>query len=267
MTTWIVLRAAGIGAYLMLFASVAWGLLATTSTFGKRVAKATAISVHQFTATVALVLLGVHLGGLLMDRFVPFTPLDLLIPMHSSYRTIAVAFGIVAMYAAVVVLTSSWTRKHLNIKLWRRLHLLAVPAFTLSMVHGIFAGSDTARPWMWWIYVATGGVALFLLVLRGLTVGLRPARAAHSAAAGVGRAVLRAETRGGSPSPPRPGRPAPHGSTLAPRATGRSPGSRPAVRPSLASGLPDTLEIDGDGTSHDPDTADFVSAGAHEEPL
>jgi methionine sulfoxide reductase heme-binding subunit len=182
-TTWIVLRAAGIGAYLMLFGSVAWGLVATTSLVGKRVAKATAISIHQFIATVALVLLGVHLGGVLLDRFVPFGPLDVLIPMHGAFRPVAVAFGIVAMYGAVIVLASSWTRKHLSTKLWRRLHLLAVPVFTLSMVHGIFTGTDTVRPWMWWTYVATGGIVLFLLIVRGLTAGLRPTRAAPPARA------------------------------------------------------------------------------------
>ena len=31
MSTWILLRAAGIGSYLMLFLSIAWGLIATTS--------------------------------------------------------------------------------------------------------------------------------------------------------------------------------------------------------------------------------------------
>ena len=136
MTTWIMLRAAGVGAYMMLFASVAWGLIATTTLFGRKVARATATSVHQFVATVALVLLGVHLTGLLVDRFVPFSPLDILVPMHSSFQQLAVA-------------------------------------------HGVFAGTDTVRPWMWWTYVVGGALVVFLLVVRALTVGLRPARAAH----------------------------------------------------------------------------------------
>ena len=41
MVTWIVLRAAGIAAYLMLWATVTWGLIGTTSLVGKRVARAT----------------------------------------------------------------------------------------------------------------------------------------------------------------------------------------------------------------------------------
>jgi predicted ferric reductase len=175
--TWIVLRAAGVGSYLMLFLSVNWGLIATTSLITKRVSKPTSTLFHQFVSTVAFVLLGVHLGGLLVDRFMPFGPLDLLIPMRAAYRPVAVGLGIVAMYATAIVLVSSWVRRRLNTKLWRGLHLLAVPAFTLALVHGVFAGTDTARPWMWPIYAVTGIVTLFLVIVRGLTHGYRPPRA------------------------------------------------------------------------------------------
>lgn len=176
MTTWIVLRAAGIGAYVMLFLSVAWGLVSTTAPFGKRVAKQSANLVHQFMATCGLLLLGIHLGGLLIDRFVPFSVPDLFVPLRSSYRPVAVAVGIVAMYLLVFVMVTSWLRKPIGTKWWRRTHLLAVPTFTLAMLHGIFAGSDTARPIMWWTYVVTGLAVLFLVVVRALTVGLRPER-------------------------------------------------------------------------------------------
>jgi DMSO/TMAO reductase YedYZ heme-binding membrane subunit len=87
-----------------------------------------------------------------------------------------VAFGILAMDAGLVVLVSSWSRRHLSNTTWRALHLLAVPAFALSMLHGISAGTDTVRPWMWWTYVVTGGIVLFLVIARGLTAGIRPAR-------------------------------------------------------------------------------------------
>lgn len=198
MTNWILLRAAGIGAYLMLFLSVTWGLIATTSLLGKRVSKASATTVHQFMSTCGLVLLGVHLGGLLIDRFLPFGPADVLIPGHSTFKPVAVAFGTVAMYVMVFVLVASWMRKRLGTTWWRRTHLLAVPTFILSMVHGVFAGTDTARPWMWWIYVGTALVVLFLVIVRGLTVGYRPERAARPAHA---RPAAHA-AHGQRPSPP-----------------------------------------------------------------
>jgi hypothetical protein len=164
----------------MLFFSVAFGLVATSAPFGKRIAKQSAILIHQFTSTVGLVLLGVHIGGLLLDRYVHFGPTQVLVPGTSSYRPVAVAIGIVAMYSMILVAVSSWFRKHYSAKVWRALHMAAVPAFVLSMLHGVFAGADSARLWMYLMYVTTATIVLFLLVLRGLTVGVRPLRRAQS---------------------------------------------------------------------------------------
>jgi DMSO/TMAO reductase YedYZ heme-binding membrane subunit len=174
--TWIVLRAAGIGAYIMLFLSVVWGLVSTTAPFGKRIAKPTAATVHQFMASCGLFLLAIHLGGLLVDSFMHFGPADVLVPMTSTFKPVAVAFGIVGMYTMVFVMVTSWLRKPIRTTWWRRTHLLAVPTFTLALVHGVFAGTDAVRPAMWWMYMATGLMVLFLVVVRALTAGFRPER-------------------------------------------------------------------------------------------
>jgi predicted ferric reductase len=160
----------------MLFLAVTWGLLGTTGVLGKRVSKATATTVHQYLGAAVLPLLAIHLGGLLVDRFRPFGVVDLVLPLHSTFRPLAVAFGVIAMYALIVVLVSSWMRKRVGAGRWRALHLAATPAFILAMVHGIFAGTDSGQPWLWWTYVFTGCVVLFLLLVRALTVGVRPER-------------------------------------------------------------------------------------------
>jgi predicted ferric reductase len=169
----------------MLFATVAWGLVGTTSVVGKKVSKATAVAVHQFLSTVAFVLLGVHLGGLLLDRFVPFGPFDLLVPLRASFKPWATGLGVLSMYAVLTVLVSSWVRKRLGTRWWRRLHLLAVPAFAMAMVHGAFAGTDTVRPWIWLTYLVTGGIVVFLILVRAMTVGLRVVRQPRPAGQGA----------------------------------------------------------------------------------
>ena len=174
MTTWIVLRAAGVASYLLLFASVAWGLIATTALFGRRLHRATSTSFHQFLGSAGVVMLIVHLGGLLADRFTPFRPADVLVPWHSGYRPSAVALGIFSMYLVIAVVVSSWARKRVGTKWWRRLHILAAPAFALALVHGVLAGSDTGHPAMQVMYVATGLITVFLLMMRGLTVRRQP---------------------------------------------------------------------------------------------
>jgi sulfoxide reductase heme-binding subunit YedZ len=191
MITWIALRAAGIGAYVMLFLAVSWGLVSTTTPFGKLISKPSATLVHQFMSTCGLFLLALHMGGLLVDRYVPFRPVDLLVPMSATYRPVAVTLGIVAMYLTVGVIVASWLRKRIGTVWWRRTHLLAVPTFALALAHGLLAGTDATRPAMWWTYVGTALVVVFLVVLRALTVGLRPER--RTLPSGHARRVAAAE--------------------------------------------------------------------------
>jgi len=182
MTEWIWLRAAGIGAYVALFLAVAWGLVSTTGVVTTRVSKASSNRFHASVATSGLALLGIHLVLLLMHDFVPFDLLDILVPVRSSYRPFGVALGIVAMYSLVVVSVTSWVRSRMSTAVWRGIHLLAVPAFILSLLHGVFAGTDTERPWMFAIYATTGIATLFLVLVRGFAYGYRPPRPAAAAA-------------------------------------------------------------------------------------
>jgi sulfoxide reductase heme-binding subunit YedZ len=177
--TWLLARSAGVGAYLMLYLSVAWGLLATTSLVTKGVSKRSSTSFHGFVASAGLMLLALHLGALLLDRFVRFDTLDLLVPYRATYRPFALTLGIVAMYAMVIVLATSWTRKHMRPALWRAIHLVATPAFAIALLHGVLAGSDSARAGMAILYWATGFSVLFLVIVRGLTA--RPPRAKRAA--------------------------------------------------------------------------------------
>lgn len=163
------LRSAGIGAYLMLFLSVTWGLIGTTAVIEKRVSKATSILVHHYLATSIVVLVAIHLFGLLLDKFQPFHVVDLLVPLHSHFRPAPVASGVIAMYTMVIVLVTSWWRSRFGLMWWRRVHVWGTPAFILAMVHGIFSGTDANVPLVLLMYLVTGAIVLFLLVVRGLT--------------------------------------------------------------------------------------------------
>jgi predicted ferric reductase len=169
MITWNILRAAGVGSYLTLFASVALGLAGTSSLGVRRGAKKSTVSIHQFLSTVGLLLLAIHLGGLLLDAYTEFDLADLFFLLESPYKPVAVAFGIVAMYAMVVVVVASWARKGISTRMWRASHILAIPTFTLAMLHGVFAGTDTPRTGFWLMYLLTGGTVVFLTIFRGLT--------------------------------------------------------------------------------------------------
>lgn len=178
MMTWVLLRAAGIGAYVALWLAVAWGIVATTGVVKRHISKPAANAFHAFVASTGLALLGVHLLLLVLDGYMQFDPLDVLIPMRSTFRPLALTAGVVAMYAIVLVMVSSWTRAKMSTRAWRTIHLLAVPAFVLALLHGVFAGTDTQRPWMIALYGITGVLTLFLVIVRGLTADFRPPRPA-----------------------------------------------------------------------------------------
>lgn len=179
-TNWNLIRAAGIGAYLMLWASVTWGLISSTELFRWKATKATSVALHQAFSTSGLLLLVAHLYFLLRDKFLPFTWIDLLVPLRSTYRPIGVTLGIGALFLMLLgVLSTSWGRKLIGTKWWRRTHALSIPTFALALVHGLMTGSDTKRPTMWWMYVATACVVLFLLLVRAFTAGERRKQAAE----------------------------------------------------------------------------------------
>ena len=152
------------------------GLVATTAVVTKRVSKPTANLFHAFVASTGLALLGVHLGLLLVDGFMPFSVSAITLPMAAEYRPLAVSAGVIAMYGLVAVLVTSWLCTRVGTAWWRRVHLLAVPMFTLALAHGVFAGTDTERPWMFVLYAVTGLVVVFLTIVRALTYGYRPPR-------------------------------------------------------------------------------------------
>jgi len=182
-TIWLLLRAAGIGAYIALFLSVAWGLVATTGVVTRHVSKPASNHFHAATGVAGLVLLALHMILLVLHDYMPFGLRDLFIPWGAPYRPVAVGLGVLAMYATVAVLASSGVRKHMSTRTWRGLHLLATPAFVLSLLHGVFAGSDADQRWLLALYAGTGIITLFLLLVRALTYrdhrAVRAARADH----------------------------------------------------------------------------------------
>ena len=78
------------------------------------------------------------------------------------------------MYLRVVILLTTWAKRRLGTTWWRRFHLASVPAFTFAMAHGIWTGTDSVQPWLWWTYMVTGAIVLFLVIVRGLTAKDRP---------------------------------------------------------------------------------------------
>lgn len=165
-TLWYVTRATATAAYVMLSLSVLLGMVRSISRqTGERLTWIVD-ELHQVVATLALVLVGMHLLSLLLDPFLPFTLTNLLVPLTEPYRPLAARLGVLAVYGMVLVSVSSWLRRRITFGAWRGIHYFSLVTFALATAHGFLAGSDAAEPWMRGLYAGAAGAFVFLLLVR-----------------------------------------------------------------------------------------------------
>src|SRR5271169_6090640 len=116
---WYVARAGGLVSWGLLAAAVLWGLALRSRILGSRPRPAWLLDLHRYLAGVAVVFVGVHVGAILLDGYVPFDVVQVLIPFTSTWHPGAVAWGIVALYLLLAVELTSLLRSHLSRWLWR----------------------------------------------------------------------------------------------------------------------------------------------------
>jgi len=163
---WIFSRATGLLAYVALSVDMVVGLLVSTRSADRFVARGQLVDLHGWLSPFTLALVLAHGGVLLADNYVRFDVIDLFIPFASSRWPLAIGLGALAGYLLLVVHLSFGLRKRLGTAMWRRLHYLSFVAFLLVTIHAITAGTDRAHAWFASVYVA-------MLLAVALLVGLR----------------------------------------------------------------------------------------------
>jgi len=162
---WYVARSAGVVAYVLVWLSVVWGLLLTT-TIGKQLGQvAPIVDMHRHLSWLAVSFALGHAVVLLGDKYITYTLWSLFVPYaETSYRPLAVALGQIGWYALVLVTVSFWVRTWTGQKVWRALHYLSFVVFVLVAAHALLAGTDVDALRYW--YAGSAIVVLFLSILR-----------------------------------------------------------------------------------------------------
>ena len=173
-TFWILARASGVTAYVLLTASMLAGLVVKSRPVGARVRAAAVTDTHRFLTLLALGAIALHGIALMLDSTVRIRLPALLVPGLSAYRPIATALGVVAADLAVLIVVSFPLRKRIGARLWRRLHWATCAVFAAVTVHGLAAGTDTARPWVFGLYLGAVAAVVFGTAWRVLTRSVRP---------------------------------------------------------------------------------------------
>lgn len=174
---WYMSRSSGVVAYLLLWGSMAWGLMVTSKVLDGVARPSLTYELHQFLSVLALAVGAFHAVILLGDTYMQFTLLDLLIPFRSSYQPLWVGAGILACYLSALLVGSFYIKKRLGQRAWRVLHFASFGAWVMITLHGVLAGTDSATPVMVGLYLCAIASISFLLTYRILMI--KPRRVAR----------------------------------------------------------------------------------------
>jgi DMSO/TMAO reductase YedYZ heme-binding membrane subunit len=166
---WYVTRISALLAYGALTSSVVYGLLLSTKILDKVAHRAVSFTLHQDLAGIGLGLALVHIAILMLDRSVPYQPLEIVVPFSGPYRPLWVAAGQLGLALSLVVMLSFYARRRIGSSVWRRLHYLSFAAFLLVTVHGLMAGSDTSAGWVYIGYLVAATAVAFLTAYRAVS--------------------------------------------------------------------------------------------------
>lgn len=190
---WYATRASALLAYLALSASTIYGLLLSTKILDRVSHRAISFTLHQDLAGIGLALALVHAAVLTIDRSVPYTPAELLVPFSGPYRPLWVGVGQLTLGLSLLVFLSFYARKRMGTNAWRRIHYASFVAFAGATAHGLMAGSDSGAGWVFGGYLVLTAVVVFLTTYRiMLVVGDRRRAGAAAPAASAAPTERRA---------------------------------------------------------------------------
>jgi predicted ferric reductase len=168
---WLLSRATAIFSFLLLWVSLAFGLVLTGKIAKYFPGTFTANDLHQFVSISGLVFGLLH--GLLLtgDRYMQISLLQVFVPFTvNSYKPGWVGLGQLSLILWAILILSFYVRKWISYKVWRVIHFVGYLVFGGSLAHGILAGSDSGSVVMQAIYWVSAACILFLTFYRILSI-------------------------------------------------------------------------------------------------
>lgn len=145
---WYLTRGMGVGALVLLTASVALGVLTTARWRGARWPRFVTAGLHRNLTLLAIAFVAVHVVTTVADGYTPIGLKDAVIPFISPYRPIWLGLGAVAFDLLIALVVSSLLRPRIGYRAWRYVHWLAYVSWPVALVHSLGTGSDARLDWM-----------------------------------------------------------------------------------------------------------------------
>jgi predicted ferric reductase len=161
---WYVTRSAGILAYLLLWLSTVWGLAVPSRIIQPVLDQGYTFDFHQFISLLSIGFALLHILVLTLDRYLPYSTLQILIPFLSPYRPLWVGIGVTSFYIILLVTITFYLRTRISMNAFRSIHVFSLVGYLGATLHGLFAGTDSPLLSMQLLYRGTALVVVFLTV-------------------------------------------------------------------------------------------------------
>jgi methionine sulfoxide reductase heme-binding subunit len=153
---WYAARSAGIVAYLLLSGSVLVGV-SMSSKRKLHWPRFAVEEVHRFLSLLTGAFIVLHGGSLLLDRVVPFSLAQVVVPFTSSYRPLTVGLGVAAADLLAAIAVTNALRTRLPYRFWRRAHYATIAVWLGATGHAFLSGTD--RHDLWFLVLVGSAVA------------------------------------------------------------------------------------------------------------
>jgi len=179
---WYLSRGSGFVALSLLWVSMALGILMTNKMARNWPGVPAAFAIHEFISLLGIGFTMFHALVLLGDQYIKYEISQIAIPFMSSYEPVWVGLGQLGFYVMLILTLSFYVRKKIGQKLWRVIHYVGFANYALALIHGLTSGTDTELPWAQQYYWISGGILLFLVMYRIVSIvyakaGVAPTRA------------------------------------------------------------------------------------------
>jgi predicted ferric reductase len=159
---WYITRSAGFVSYLLLWFSTALGLAMPIKLLDRLLPRVFTYDFHEFISLLALGFIALHIGVLMIDRYLPYTLAQILIPFISPYRPVWVGVGVISFYLALLVTITFYLRRRIGIKTFKVIHYTSLVSYFGVVIHSFLSGTDSSVSAVQWMYFSTFLMIVFL---------------------------------------------------------------------------------------------------------
>ncbi len=159
---WLLARVAGLSSYAALAIALLTGIAMRTAVLDWLGSNRAVRSLHEYTTVLWLPLGALHVLSLLLDSTARIGVVDVVLPFHSSYGTLAIGLGALSVDVLVAVTITAYLKRRMRKDIWLWIHRLAYAAFALLFLHSVLSGTDFSDPA---VSAITWGTAAGLLTL------------------------------------------------------------------------------------------------------